>query len=67
MFLKDYRELGKLDFCKNPKGRIGVNGHNLQGDRCIDPETEAQRGCVTHCSHTAHCLSNQIRSDQIIR
>ena len=44
MFLKDYRELGKLDFCKNPKGRIGVNGHNLQGDRCIDPKTEAQRG-----------------------
>lgn len=44
MFLKDYHESGKLDFCKNPKGRIRVNGHNLQGDRCTDPETEAQRG-----------------------
>lgn len=45
---------GKLDFCKNPKGRIGVNGHNLQGDRCIDPKTGSER--VSDTAVTQHIV-----------
>lgn len=52
MFLKDCHGSGKLDFSKNSKGIIGMNGYHLQGVGFIDPGTEAPRQLVTQPAST---------------